>query len=133
MATGSTTSVPILAMLAGVSTAVISGSTLLEPASEELAAYYGLPAVVRGAVIAAVGSSFPELASVVISTLRYGSFELGAGAIVGSAILNVPVIPAVSGRYARGPIESSPAIVYKEQFYSWQVSSVTNLDFGGGR
>lgn len=126
MATGTITSVPILAVLAVVSTAIIwAGSTLLESASEELATYYGLPAIVQGAIIAAVGSSFPELMSVVISTLRYGSFELGVGAIVGSAIFNILVIPAVSGLYVRGPIESSPALVYKEaQFYMLAVSVI---------
>ena len=120
------TSVPVLTGVAVASTAVIwAGSSLLESSSEELAAYYGLPAVVRGAIVAAIGSSFPELASVVISTLRYGSFDLGVGAIVGSAIFNVLVIPALSGLYAQGPIEANRNLVYKEaQFYMLAVSAL---------
>lgn len=83
--------------LATISTVLIwKSSSLLEETSEKLAAYYGLPAVVQGAVIAAIGSSFPELSSTVISVIVHGNFELGIGAIVGSAIFNILLIPAVS-------------------------------------
>ena len=64
------------------------GSGWLESAAEELSSYYGLPAVVQGSVVVAVGSSFPELASVVVTALS-GSFGMGVGAVVGSAIFNV--------------------------------------------
>ncbi|MFB6354606.1 MAG: sodium:calcium antiporter, partial [Halobacteriales archaeon] len=68
------------------------GSGWLEEAAEELSAYYGLPAVVQGSVVVAVGSSFPEFASVVFTALA-GVFDMGVGAIVGSAIFNILVIP----------------------------------------
>jgi cation:H+ antiporter len=43
-----------------LSTAVIwQGSFMLEKSAERLASYYQLPPVVQGAVIEAVGSSFP--------------------------------------------------------------------------
>jgi len=68
-------------------TAVVwKGSCLLEAASERLSIYYGLPDIVQGAIIVAIGSSFPELAPVVVSTLVHGTFELGVSAIVGSAL-----------------------------------------------
>lgn len=102
--------------------AIWKGSDWLEGASERLATYYGLPLVVQGAVVAAIGSSFPELASVVASALQ-GSLSLGVGAIVGSAIFNILVIPAVSGLAKDGDIESNRALVYKEaQFYMLAVS-----------
>ncbi|WP_324663795.1 sodium:calcium antiporter [Haloarcula sediminis] len=102
--------------------AIWKGSDWLEAASERLAAYYGLPDVVQGAIIVAVGSSFPELATVVVAAVG-GSMPLGVGAIVGSAIFNVLVIPAVAGITTDEDIDANRTLVYKEaQFYMLAVS-----------
>jgi cation:H+ antiporter len=108
----------VLALLALASTAVIyAGSATLEAAAERLSLYYGLPVAVHGAVVVAVGSSFPELSSVVISTLLHGDFSLGVGAIVGSAIFNLLVIPAASA-FATENLEATRDVVHKDaQFY----------------
>lgn len=113
-------------LLAVVATALVwRGSIYLEGAADQLALYYGLPAIVQGALIAAAGSSFPELASVVIATLRYGEFELGVSAIVGSAVFNVLVIPALATLTRQGALESSRALVYREaQFYIIAVAAL---------
>jgi len=115
-----------------VSTAVVwKGSELLDESSQKLALYYGLPAVVQGAVIVAIGSSFPELASVVLGVLLHGTFDLGVGTIVGSAIFNILVIPAVSA-IGRSPLEVNRAVVYKEaQFYMLSIA-VLLLTFSFG-
>jgi cation:H+ antiporter len=98
------------------------GSGWLESAAEELSAHYGLPAVIQGSVVVAIGSSFPELASVVVAALA-GVFDMGVGAVVGSAIFNVLVIPSLAGLATDGPMESSRTLVYKEaQFYMIAVS-----------
>lgn len=95
-----------------------TGSSWLETASEGLSVYYGLPEIVQGAVLVAVGSSFPELSTVVLSALLHGEFDLGVSAIIGSAIFNVLVIPACSGLASRDPLASNRDLVYKEaQFY----------------
>ena len=100
------------------------GSGWLEESAESLSAYYGLPAVVQGSVVVAVGSSFPELSSVVFTALS-GSFDMGVGAIVGSAVFNVLVIPALSGIVTDSDLETSRTIVYKEaQFYMIAVSTL---------
>jgi cation:H+ antiporter len=100
------------------------GSGWLERAADHLSAHYGLPAVVQGSVVVAVGSSFPELASVVLTALS-GSFAMGVGAIVGSAIFNVLVIPAASGLAADGTVDADRTVVYKEaQFYMLAVSAL---------
>jgi len=100
------------------------GSVLLEGASERLAAYYQLPAIVQGAVIAAIGSSFPELSGTVIATLLHGEFELGVASIVGSAIFNILVIPGLAGLLGK-KIVADRILVYKDaQFY---ITSVTVL------
>ncbi|MFW5917646.1 MAG: sodium:calcium antiporter [Halorubrum sp.] len=104
--------------------AIWVGSGWLEEAAESLSAYYGLPAVVQGSIVVAVGSSFPELVSVLVTAI-VGVFDMGVGALVGSAIFNVLVIPALAGIGADGPLESSRTIVYKEaQFYMIAVAAL---------
>lgn len=100
------------------------GSGWLESSAEQLSAYYGLPAVIQGSVVVAVGSSSPELASVVFTALA-GAFDMGVGAVVGSAIFNILVIPALAGIATEDSIDSSRTIVYKEaQFYMIAVSAL---------
>jgi len=112
------------AAVAVASTAVIwKGSGFFDGASERLARYYGVPPIIRGAVIAAIGSSMPELSSTVLATVVHGQFDLGVGAIVGSAVFNILVIPAVSALSRRQELEASRELVYKEaQFYMLAVS-----------
>ncbi|SFR63441.1 sodium:calcium antiporter [Halogeometricum limi] len=113
-----------VALIFAATAGIYVGSGWLESASETLSRYYGLPLVVQGAIVAAVGSSLPELASVVFAALS-GSFGLGVGAIVGSAIFNVLVIPALSGILTDEDVEASRTLVYKEaQFYMIAVSVV---------
>ncbi|MFK5604022.1 sodium:calcium antiporter [Haloferax volcanii] len=100
------------------------GSGWLEASADHLAAYYGLPAVVQGSIIVALGSSFPEFASVAVAAAA-GVFDMGVGAIVGSAIFNVLVIPALSGLATDGDLETSRLVVYKEaQFYMVAVATL---------
>ncbi|PSQ45314.1 sodium:calcium antiporter [Halobacteriales archaeon SW_7_68_16] len=100
------------------------GSGWLESSAEDLSAHYGLPAVVQGSIVVAVGSSFPEFASVVVAASA-GAFDVGIGAVVGSAIFNVLVIPALSGIASDDDLEASRTIVYKEaQFYMIAVSAL---------
>ncbi|PEN14895.1 sodium:calcium antiporter [Longibacter salinarum] len=105
--------------LAAVSTAVIwKASGWLEAASERLATYYDLPPVIQGAVVVAIGSSFPELSTVIFSTVLHGEFELGIAAVVGSALFNVMIIPALSSLTSDTALNANRDIVYKEaQFY----------------
>ena len=98
---------------------------VLERSSDQFSTYYGLPAIVQGALVAAVGSSFPELSSTVLSALLHGEFDLGVGAIVGSAIFSLLVIPGLSGLFGGGELESNRNLVYKEaQFYMLAVSAL---------
>ena len=99
-----------------------AGSGWLESSAERLSSYYGLPAVVQGSVVVAVGSSFPELSSVVFAAIS-GVFDIGVGAVVGSAIFNILAIPAISTLVSDEPLETNRTLVYKEaQFYMIAVS-----------
>ncbi|MFP4454052.1 MAG: sodium:calcium antiporter [Desulfobacterales bacterium] len=108
-----------------VSTAAVwHGSLKLEAAACSLAAHYRLPAVVQGSIIMAVGSSFPELSSIVIATLIHGKFDLGVATIVGSAIFNILVIPGLSGIIGK-ELETTREQVYKDALF--YIISVTVL------
>lgn len=96
--------------------AIWIGSDWLEGASSKLAVHYDLPPVVQGGIIAAIGSSFPELASVIFAALA-GSFGLGAGGIVGSAIFNILVIPALAVVFSGSSISASRTLVHKETLF----------------
>ena len=100
------------------------GSGLLEESAEELSRHYGLPEVIQGSVVVAVGSSTPELASVVFAAAA-GSFGMGVGAVVGSAVFNVLVIPGLAGLVTAAPVDADRTLVYKEaQFYMLAVSGL---------
>lgn len=119
----------ILSLLFWIAISIIAtgilwkGSDWLEQSAEKLSIYYELPAIVQGAIVVAIGSSFPELSTVVLSTLLHGEFELGVSAIVGSAIFNILVIPALAGLAAKDILKSNRDLVYKEaQFYMISVA-----------
>ncbi|SDJ72845.1 cation:H+ antiporter [Halovenus aranensis] len=105
-----------VAVIGAATAAIWVGSDWLEGASSKLATHYNLPPVVQGGIIAAVGSSFPELASVVFAALA-GSFGLGAGGIVGSAIFNILVIPALAVVFSGSSINASRTLVHKETLF----------------
>jgi len=109
----------LYALIAVVATAIVwKGSGWLESSSERLSVYYELPPIIQGAVVVAIGSSFPELSTAVFSTLIHGEFELGVAAIVGSALFNVLMVPALAGLWAEDVLTSNRDLVYKEaQFY----------------
>lgn len=112
-------------ILAAVGTAIVwKGSGWLEDAADRLAVGYGLPAAVQGAIVAAAGSSMPELVSVLISTLVHGEFELGVGTIVGSAVFNLLVIPGIAVLIDEG-LDTTRDLVYKEAlFYMLAVATL---------
>ncbi|ARS91701.1 sodium:calcium antiporter [Natrarchaeobaculum aegyptiacum] len=115
----------LVALAGGATVLVWLGSRWLETSADQLAVGYGVPPVVQGAVIAAVGSSTPELMSVVLATLLHGEFELGVGAIVGSAVFNLLVIPAVATLVGKGAMTTNRELVYKEAlFYMLAVATI---------
>lgn len=124
----------LLSLLALIGLAIVAtimiwlSSDRLELASVRIAEHYGLPEVVKGAVITAIASSFPELSSVILATTIHGEFELGVSAIVGSALFNILVIPAASVIFGR-PLVADHSIVYKESLFYMIAISVLLLTF----
>jgi cation:H+ antiporter len=109
----------IIAVATSLASALLYWScSWLEESSHRLAAYYGVPDVVKGSVLTAVSSSLPELATAVLAIPLHDDFELGLSAIIGSAIYNILVIPAVSV-FAHGrSLRANRELVFREaQFY----------------
>lgn len=107
-------SIPLALGLIIASTAVLwFGSRRLERASEQIGEVHGLPEVVQGSVVIAIGSSFPELATALLAAILHDAFQLGLGVIIGSAIFNVLVIPAISV-LATDRMETNRDLVFKE-------------------
>ncbi len=105
-----------IAIIIACSYIVWRGGSILEESSEKLAEYYELPPLVQGTIIAAIGSSFPELAATVLSTSIHGKFDLGVAAIVGSAIFNILVIPGISGVIVK-KMPTDIMLIYKDAQY----------------
>ncbi len=113
-----------LSVMLVASFVVWKGGSILESSAESLSRYYELSPIAHGSIVTAVGSSFPELSTTVLSTLIHGEFDLGVSAIVGSAIFNILVIPGLSAVMAKR-IDSKWTFVVKDvQFY---ITSVVAL------
>lgn len=114
--------------MAVISTAIVwKGSSILESTAERLAVRYRLPGVVQGSLLTAVGSSMPELASMVVATLAHGEFDLGVSVVIGSAIFNVLVIPAASGLGVK-KLSVDRNVLYKDaQFYMTSVAVLLSV------
>jgi len=96
---------------------MVAAAVRFEAEAEALSAHYDLPPLVQGSVIVAVGSSMPELFSVIVTSVT-GQFDLGVGTVVGSAIFNIALIPAISGFVSNWDGPTDRLIIYKEaQFY----------------
>ncbi len=76
----------IVSIVAGLGALILAGELVVSGA-KGIAASYGLDEFVIGATIVAIGTTMPELATVVISKIR-GHDEVGLGTILGSNIFN---------------------------------------------
>lgn len=92
----------VLYMLLGLCGVVIGGQMFLRGAVG-FAAMLGVPQVVIGLTIVAVGTSLPELATSVIAARR-GQDDLAVGNIVGSNIFNLLFIHGLSSTIAPAPV-----------------------------
>jgi cation:H+ antiporter len=89
-------------------------SHLLSSGTDALGQRFKIDPGVRGATLDAVGSSFPELCTVVVA-LWMNSFDAGLGTIAGSALYNILVIPAASV-FVAGPLKVQRNVVRRDGF-----------------
>lgn len=84
----------VIESLVGLVFLVASGKLIVSSATG-IAAYYDIDPFIVGATLVAIGTSAPELATVVISRLR-GHDEVGLGTILGSNIFNGLFVVAIA-------------------------------------
>ena len=87
-------------------------SEFLGKATKGIGRKYKLSSSVKGATLDAVGSSFPEFCTVVFCLIA-GSFEAGIGAIIGSALFNILVIPSICVIYTKN-ISINKEVIYRD-------------------
>lgn len=81
-------------LLGGIAIVVIGAEWLVEGASG-IARQFGVPEAVIGLTIVALGTSSPELATTVVSTLRQER-DIAIGNLLGSCVLNILVILGIT-------------------------------------
>ena len=78
---------------------VMAGGRLLVDAAVSLAGALGIPSLVVGLTIVAVGTSLPEMVTALTSAWR-GASDLGVGNILGASIANLSLIPGAAAAIA---------------------------------
>jgi len=84
----------VMSCLAGLALLVLAGR-LIVAGARSIALSFGIEEFIVGATVVAVGTSVPELATVLVAKLR-GHDEISLGAILGSNIFNGLLIVAVA-------------------------------------
>ena len=92
------------------------GADTVEATTSKISDHFGVSQAIQGGIIAAVATSFPELAITVISVLVLGEFGVGAGAIIGTAIFNILVIPGAVA-VMTGDTQTTRGIVYRDAIF----------------
>lgn len=88
--------------------ALIAAGRLFVSGAIGVAANFGVDTYVIGVVLVAIGTSLPELVTVILSRLR-GHDEVGLGTLIGSNLFNGLVIVGVAGTIH--PIAAPPGEV----------------------
>lgn len=86
--------------------ALVKGADWFVDGASKLAGLFGIPQLVIGLTIVAMGTSAPE-ASVSITAALKGTAEIAIGNVVGSNILNILIILGITGLIAVVPIQKS--------------------------
>ncbi|MDZ5812257.1 sodium:calcium antiporter [Halorubrum sp. AD140] len=92
------------------------GANVIESTTSKISDHFGVSQAVQGGLIVAAATSFPELAIIVISVLVLGEFGVGAGAIIGTAVFNILVIPAAVA-ITSGDTTTTQGIVYRDAIF----------------
>lgn len=92
------------------------GANTVEESTSKISDGLGISQAIQGGIIAAVATSFPELSVVVLSVVFIGSFGVGAGALIGTALFNLLVIPALV-TIITGDTHTNKGIVYRDTIF----------------
>ncbi len=100
---------------------LIAGAGMSVTYAEEIALLLGIPNLIIGLTIIALGTSLPELAATV-AALKKGKLQMVVGNIIGSNVLNLVFVLPIIGFF--GSVQLSP-IVMQRDFNILALLSVT--------
>ncbi len=113
-----------VALIGGLILLLISAEILVWGA-KGLAVHFGIPELIVGLTVVAVGTSLPELAASIASAKR-GHHEIAFGNVIGSNIFNVLVVMSVPGFVSSQALD--PA-VFSRDFVAMFVISLIWISF----
>jgi cation:H+ antiporter len=93
------------------SAGLVLGGTAIVTSAEFLAQQFGIPDVVVGLTVVAIGTSLPELATALVAAIR-GEADIAVGNIIGSNIFNIAAILGITSMVT--PIAVSPDVIARE-------------------
>jgi cation:H+ antiporter len=102
---------PALALIFGGLILLAGGSNLFINGAVDIARYFGIPELIIGLTLAAVGTSLPELASS-ISALRRNESGLLIGNVIGSNMFNLFMVLGLTGMIK--PFQLSPDLLLRD-------------------
>ena len=100
--------------------ALIVGSWIATLYAEKTALFFGVPKIIIGLTIIALGTSLPELAAA-IAALGKGKHQMVVGNIIGSNVFNLVFVIPIIGFF--GSINISP-VVMERDFYILSAMSI---------
>ena len=100
-----------LALILGGSIGLVMGGRAIVMAAEFVAQAFGVPDLIIGLTVVAVGTSLPELATALVAAMRKES-DIAVGNIIGSNIFNIAAILGITASVT--PIAIAPHIVRAE-------------------
>ncbi|UOE43885.1 calcium/sodium antiporter [Agromyces larvae] len=98
-----------IVLLAGIGVTILGADWLVDGAVE-VASALGVSDALIGLTIVAIGTSAPELATTIISTIR-GERDIAIGNLIGSSIYNLTIILGITLLVAPGAVPIEPELV----------------------
>jgi cation:H+ antiporter len=99
-----------LAMVVAGLAMLLIGAHWIVGGAVAMATTLGIPEIVVGLTIVAIGTSLPEIATSVLAGLR-GHRDIAVGNVVGSCIFNVLMVLGVTATIAPDPLAVSPSLL----------------------
>lgn len=100
----------LVLVMAGLAGLVIGSKTLVW-GGENIAAYLGIPGLIVGLIMTAIGTSLPELATTVVAA-RKGHTDLILGNVIGSNLSNLCAVLGVTACIT--PIDINPDLLHRD-------------------
>lgn len=100
-----------LALIVGGSIGLVMGGQAIVMSAEFIAQAFGVPDLVIGLTVVAIGTSLPELATALVAALRKEA-DIAVGNIIGSNVFNIAAILGITSTVT--PIQVVPNVVREE-------------------